>query len=88
MSDTIDSSDILVSSMISDTRIESSYEVLGVDGRLSTVSLVDYPTVDDLIIHGMKNIAAEIKFGVDYESVQNRGVVTQLVRVHLPTERS
>ena len=77
-------STVAASSLISDARVESQYEVVGEGGQLSTVQIVEFPTVDDLMLHGMKNIAAELKFGTEYTSVQDRGVVTQLTRIRLP----
>ena len=82
-------SDLLIASMISDTRVESSYDVVSVGGVASTVTLVEFPTIDDLMLNGMKAVAADIKFlDVHYSSVMDRELVSQLVRSHLPTTRN
>lgn len=86
---TSDTDDLLIASQISDTRIESSYEIEPAPGRRQTVRLVEFPTIDDLMLHGMKSVAGSIKFkDIKYASVMDRDLVTQLIRVHLPIERS
>lgn len=86
---TSDTDDLLIASQISDTRIESSYEVETAAGRRQTVLLVEFPTIDDLMVQGMRNVAGTIKFrDIKYQSLMDRDLVTQLVRVHLPIERS
>jgi hypothetical protein len=85
---TIDITNIQIASLISDTRVESSYEIEPEAGQRSTVILVEFPTVDDLMLQGMKNVAASIRFtDVSYVSFQDKEMVTQLVRVHLPLQR-
>jgi hypothetical protein len=77
-----------IASLISDDRKESSYGVVSPSGVTSAVVLVEFPTVDDLMLQGMRHVAAELKFtDVTYESFQDRELVTQLIRVHLPVER-
>jgi hypothetical protein len=86
---TSDTDDLLIASQISDTRIESSYEIETAAGRRQTVLLVEFPTIDDLMVQGMRNVAGTIKFrDIKYQSLMDRDLVTQLVRVHLPIERS
>jgi len=81
--------DLLIASRISDTRVESSYEVETSPGRRQTVQLVEFPTIDDLMLQGMKNVAGSIKYtDIEYQSLMDRDLVTQLVRVHLPIKRS
>ena len=81
--------DLLIASMISDTRVESSYEMTSTGGVVSTVRIVEFPTIDDLMLSGMKAVAAEIKFSdVEYESIMDRRLVSQLVRTQLPTTRN
>lgn len=77
-----------IASMISDTRVESSYETVQEGGAASTVRLVEFPTIDDVMLQGMRNVAAEIKFSdVDYVSVQDRTLVTALVSTRVPITR-
>jgi len=86
---TSDTDDLLIASQISDARIESSYEIEPSPGRRQTVRLVEFPTIDDLMLHGMKSVAGSVKFkDIKYASVMDRDLVTQLIRVHLPIERS
>lgn len=80
--------EVQIASMISDTRVESSYDVEA-PGGTSRVRIVEFPTVDDLMVQGMKSVAAEIKFSdLTYESIQDREMVTQLVRIQLPLVRN
>jgi hypothetical protein len=84
-----DLTNLQIASLITDDRKESSYSTRNADGTISDVVLVDFPTVDDLMLQGMKAVAAEIKFsGITYESFQDREVVTQITRVRLPVERT
>ena len=86
MSDTL--TDVQIASLVSDTRVESEYEVVSESGGTSVVRLLEYPTVDDLMVQGMKAVAAEMKFSdLEYTSIQDRNLVTQLVRVRLPVGR-
>lgn len=81
--------DLLIASMISDTRVESSYDMVTGGGVTSTVRIVEFPTIDDLMLTGMKAVAAGIKFtDVEYNSVMDRNLVTQLVRTQVPTTRN
>lgn len=85
---TIDLTNVQIASLVSDTRVEDSYETQDSVGRRSTVQIVEFPTVDDLMLQGMRNVAGSIKFTeVSYTSFQSRDLVTQLVRAHLPLTR-
>ena len=84
-----DLTQVQIASLISDTRVESSYSEVSTGGVSATTTLVEFPTVDDLMVMGMKMVAAEIKFSdVSYQSVQDRNMVTQLVRSQLPLVRN
>ena len=84
----VDIDNLQIASLISDTRIESSYEIEPTAGRRSTVRIVEFPTVDDLMVQGMQNVAASIRFtDVSYDSFQSQDLVTHLTRVHLPLQR-
>jgi len=83
-----DTTQTQIASLISDTRVESSY-ALEAPGGTSTVRIVEFPTVDDLMLQGMKAVAAEMKFSdLTYSSVQDRDMVTQLVRSQMPLVRN
>ena len=78
---------VQIASMISDVRLEREFSST-LDGVTSTTTVVEFPTIDDLMLHGMKVVAAEIKFsGIEYSSIQDRDLVTQLVRTQLPLVR-
>jgi hypothetical protein len=80
---------VQIASLISDTRVESSYQEYNAAGSITTTRLVEFPTVDDLMVSGMKAVAAEIKFSnLTYSSVQSRDMVTQIVRTQIPLVRS
>lgn len=75
-----------IAKLVSDARTSSSYQSTGEEGRLVTVDLIEFATIDDLMVQGMKNVAATIKFSsVEYVSVaDNRDIVTEMTRVHIP----
>jgi len=83
----IDMENVQIASMISDTRTEAGWTYRDVSGIKQSVTIVEFPTVDDMLELGMKNIAAQKKFGVEYTSIMSYDIVTQIVRVHLPVER-
>lgn len=77
--------DVQIASMVSDTRVEQSYEVQIPGATKQAFNLVDFPTIDDLMLHGMKQAAAAIKFSeVEYSSIMERDLVTVLTRTQLP----
>jgi hypothetical protein len=77
-----------ISSSISDERIEKSYAFLDTSTGLSrTATVVEFPTVDDLMLLGMQAVAAEIGLETPYESIMNKETVQDLVRVVIPAIR-
>lgn len=77
--------DLQIASMISDVRIEQEFTTEIVPGHRETYRLVDFPTVDDLMLQGMRSVAGSIRFrNVEYTSVMDRDAVTLLTRSQLP----
>jgi len=62
------------------SRKETSFVVTQKNGLKTRVRMLEHVTADDLMLVGMKAVAAEIKFGIEYESPYARGVREYLVR--------
>lgn len=75
-----------IATLISDLRRESSYSTQDEQGNRVTVSLVDFATIDDFMLQGMKNVAYLLKFPTaEYRALgSSRDAITQLVRSHPP----
>ena len=73
---------------ISDDRKESSYTYREESGLSKTVTIVEFPTVDDIMALGARSVAGGIISGDNsYSSVMDYELVSKLVRVHMPVER-
>tara|TARA_Y100000034_G_scaffold104396_1_gene130908 strand:- start:1351 stop:1608 length:258 start_codon:yes stop_codon:yes gene_type:complete len=83
-----DDNSVQISSSISDVRVERTYTFVDSStGLQRKATMVEFATVDDLMLVAMQSIAAEIALGVEYESIMTRDVVTDLVRTVVPAQR-
>jgi len=60
-------------------RSESSFTMVGADGRSRTFTILSDITPDDLMRLGLKAYVAEVRFGEPYESPFSRGIRNALV---------
>jgi hypothetical protein len=67
------------------SRQESEFRLLQPDGTTKIYTLVPYVTSDDLMVLGMQAIAAELKFGTEYETPAGREVRDQLILTRVTT---
>ena len=60
-------------------RDEAEFKLDQPDGTTKSYRLVSFVTPDDLMVLGMKNIAAELKFGIEYESPASKAVRDHII---------
>jgi len=69
------------------SRASSSFELKQPEGLVKTYEIVPYITPDDLMVLGAKAAAAEVKYGVKYESPSPRDARDNLILTRV-TNRS
>jgi hypothetical protein len=68
-------------------RQETEFRISSADGITKICTLVPYVTPDDIALLSMKAIAAEIKFGMEYQTPATREVRDHLILTRV-TQRS
>ena len=61
------------------SRDQSEFSLTDKDGFTRIYTVVPFVTPDDLMLISMQAIAAEIKFGIEYESPSTREVRNHLI---------
>jgi hypothetical protein len=76
-----------VLNQISDARVSREFSLTRDDGSIQQVQLLEYASVDDLMVQATRAIIAEKAAGIPYESVMDRTATTTLIQVRVPVVR-